>query len=41
MPAKLDEYLTVRQAAENLGVAPDILRAWPRVFVTEPIQSDA
>ena len=28
MPAKLDEYLTVRQAAEHLGVAPNTLRAW-------------
>ena len=28
MPSKLDEYLTIRQAAEYLGVAPNTLRAW-------------
>ena len=28
MPSKLNEYLTIRQAAEYLGVAPNTLRAW-------------
>jgi len=28
--AKLDEFLTVKQAAEFLGVAPNTLRNWDR-----------
>ena len=30
MQKRLDEYLTIKRAAEQLGVAPDTLRNWDR-----------
>jgi excisionase family DNA binding protein len=36
MPVSLDEYLTVKMAAEYLGVSPSTLRNWDKAGKLKP-----